>query len=70
MDGLDAEQHALLASIMGNSSQAQAFNPIIPTSAPAQTAAPAASVPFTPPAGDANRVLTQAEIDALFASMT
>ncbi len=68
MDGLNAEQQALLASIMGNSSQAQALRPNIPT--PAAPAAPAASVPFTPPAGDTNRVLSQAEIDALFASMT
>ena len=29
MDGLSAEQQALLASIMGNSSQAQAMNPTI-----------------------------------------
>lgn len=70
MDGLSAEQQALLASIMGNSSQAQAMNPTV--SAPAApapaAAAPAAAIP--PAGGNENRVLSQAEIDALFAAMT
>ena len=70
MDGLSAEQQALFASIMGNSSQAQALNPSF---APAAPVAPAASpIPAAaPPAGgNENRVLSQAEIDALFAAMT
>lgn len=75
MDGLSAEQQALLASIMGNSSQAQAMNPSITpaASAPAASApSPAPSpVPAMPAAGgNENRVLSQAEIDALFAAMT
>lgn len=70
MDGLSAEQQALLASIMGNSSQAQAMNPTI-TPAATPAAAPAAAAPAIPPAGgNENRVLSQAEIDALFAAMT
>ena len=70
MDGLSAEQQALLASIMGNSSQAQAMNPTI-TPVAAAAPAPAAAAPAIPPAGgNENRVLSQAEIDALFAAMT
>ena len=73
MDGLSAEQQALLASIMGNSSQAQAMNPSFTAAAP--TPAPAAAAPAPAPAmpaagGNENRVLSQAEIDALFAAMT
>ncbi len=70
MDSLSAEQQALLASIMGNSSQAQAMNPTItPAASPAPAAA--APAPAIPPAGgNENRVLSQAEIDALFAAMT
>ncbi len=73
MDGLSAEQQALLASIMGNSSQAQAMNPSFTAAAP--TPAPAAAAPTPAPAmpaagGNENRVLSQAEIDALFAAMT
>ena len=70
MDSLSAEQQALLASIMGNSSQAQALNPTItPAASPAPAAA--APAPAIPPAGgNENRVLSQAEIDALFAAMT
>ena len=70
MDGLSAEQQALLASIMGNSSQARALNPTFTAPAPAPTPA-AAPAPAVPPAGgNENRVLSQAEIDALFAAMT
>lgn len=60
-NGLNAEQQALLASIMGKSSQAGGggFNP-----AAAQTQAPAA-----PAAADPGKMLSQAEIDALIASM-
>ncbi len=66
MDGLTPEQKALFASIMGNSSQEQAKNPTIPvveTHEPEQPAPVAASDP------NENRVLSQAEIDALIASM-
>ncbi len=70
MDSLSPEQQALFASIMGNSSQAKALSPTIPTPAPAAAPTPAAApAPAAPPAGDSNRVLSQAEIDALFASM-
>ena len=65
-NGLDAEQQALLASIMGKSPQAgggAAFtaSQVTPAApAPAQASAPA----------DPGRMLSQAEIDALIASMT
>lgn len=64
-NGLDAEQQALLASIMGKSPQvgggaAFTATQVTPATAPAP-AAPAASNP--------GRVLSQAEIDALIASM-
>ena len=67
-NGLDPEQQALLASIMGKSPQAgggSAFSAAQVTPAPA----PAAAAPA--PAADANpgRILSQAEIDALIASM-
>ena len=58
MDTLNAEQQALFASIMGNSSQNRT---VLPIQEPAQPASPA---------GDSNRLLSQAEIDALIASMT
>ncbi len=71
MDGLSAEQQALLASIMGNSSQAQAMNPTItPAATPAPAAAAPTPAPAAPAGGNENRVLSQAEIDALFAAMT
>ena len=78
MDGLSAEQQALLASIMGNSSQAKALNPTVtpvatpaPSVAAAPSPAPAPAAPAMPAAGgNENRVLSQAEIDALFAAMT
>ncbi len=69
MDGLSAEQQALFASIMGNSSQTQAMTPNI---APAASApAPVAAAAPAPAAGggDPGRKLSQAEIDALIASM-
>ena len=73
LSGLSPEQQALFASIMGNSSQARALNPSfgMPAS-PAPAAKPAAApapAPAPAPAVNANRVLSQAEIDALFASM-
>ncbi|MBO5552158.1 MAG: hypothetical protein J5966_09390 [Lachnospiraceae bacterium] len=58
MDGLSKEQAALFASIMQNSSQASALNPAIP--------APVEEKKDDNP----NRLLSQAEIDALIASMT
>ncbi len=66
-NGLDPEQQALLASIMGKSPQAgggAAFTASQVTPAPAAAPAPAASAPADP-----GRMLSQAEIDALIASM-
>ena len=74
--GLSPEQQALFASIMGNSYQAKAQNPTVPDAAPAPAPQPspvmaAAPAPEPAPAGggDSGRVLSQAEIDALIASM-
>lgn len=70
LSGLSPEQQALFASIMGNSSQAQAHSPVIPTPDPTPVASDPA--PAAAPAGgggDDGRVLSQAEIDALIASM-
>ena len=60
--GLSAEQQALLASIMGKSSQAGGggFNPSTPVSAGGAAPLPA----------DNGKMLSQAEIDALIASMS
>ena len=61
-NGLDPEQQALLASIMGKSPQAgggAAFSAAQVAPKPAAAAAPA----------DPGRMLSQAEIDALIASM-
>ena len=72
LSGLSPEQQALFASIMGNSSQAQAHSPVIPTPDPTPVAAapePAAAAPAMGGGGDDGRVLSQAEIDALIASM-
>ncbi|MBR2185969.1 MAG: hypothetical protein IJ857_01390 [Lachnospiraceae bacterium] len=57
---------------MGNSSQAKAQSPVIPAMPAAAPVAPAAPTPVmsaAPAGGDSNRVLSQAEIDALIASM-
>ncbi len=72
-NGLDPEQQALLASIMGKSPQAgggAAFSAAQNTPAPALSA-PAAPAPAPAPSAAASpgRVLSQAEIDALIASM-
>ena len=67
INGLDPEQQALFASIMGKSPQpggGAAFSAA--NAAPVQTAAPA---PAAAPAGNPGRVLSQEEIDALIASM-
>lgn len=69
--GLDAEQQALLASIMGKSPQAgggAAFSAakVSPVpAAPVASAAPAAA----PQPDNSGRMLSQDEIDALIASM-
>lgn len=64
-NGLSAEQQALLASIMGKSSQAGGGGGFSPANVPsAGGAAPAA-----PSGGDSGKMLSQAEIDALIASM-
>ena len=61
MDTLSAEQQALLASIMGNSSQAKALNPTItPAATPAPAAAPTPAPAIPPAGGNENRVLSQA----------
>ena len=70
-NGLDPEQQALLASIMGKSPQAgggAAFTAsnVSPAAAPAAPA-PAAAAPA---GGNPGRILSQAEIDALIASMS
>ena len=62
-NGLDPEQQALLASIMGKSPQAGgggAFSAAKVSPAPAASPAPA----------DPGRMLSQEEIDALIASMS
>ena len=68
-NGLSPEQQALFASIMGNSSQAKALNPVVeakePEKADKENMKCAADT-----GGDPNRMLSQAEIDALIASMT
>ena len=67
-NGLDPEQQALLASIMGKSPQVgggAAFTAAKVSPAPAPASAPAAA----PVGGDPGRMLSQAEIDALIAFM-
>ena len=63
-NGLDPEQQALLASIMGKSSQQGSGSFNIPQPAGTAAAAPA------PDPGNSGRMLNQSEIDALIASMT
>ena len=65
-NGLDPEQQALLASIMGKSPQAGGGAAFTASQvSPSPSAAPAAA----PSPADSGRVLSQAEIDALIASM-
>ena len=69
VNGLSPEQQALFASIMGNSPQAgggAAFSAAKVIPAPGG-AAPAAAAPAS---SDPGKMLSQAEIDALIASMT
>lgn len=64
-NGLNAEQQALLASIMGKSSQAGGGGGFSPSQVqPAGGDAPAAAAPADP-----GKMLSQAEIDALIKSM-
>lgn len=64
-NGLNAEQQALLASIMGKSSQAGGGGGFSPSQVqPAAGASTAAAAP-----ADSGKMLSQAEIDALIASM-
>ncbi len=68
-NGLDPEQQALLASIMGKSPQAGGGGAFSASQvAPAPAAAPAAGA--APAPADSGRMLSQEEIDALIASMT
>ena len=67
-NGLSPEQQALLASIMGKSSQAGGGGGFSPSSVP--TPGAAAPAPAAPPSGgDSGKMLSQVEIDALIASM-
>ena len=66
-NGLTPEQQALLASIMGKSSQAGGGGGFSPASVPTP-AAPATPAAAPSPA-DSGKMLSQAEIDALIASM-
>ncbi|MCR5301240.1 MAG: hypothetical protein K6E49_02240 [Lachnospiraceae bacterium] len=69
-NGLDPEQQALLASIMGKSPQAGGGASFTASQvSPAPAAAPAAAPAPDAGGGNSGRVLSQAEIDALIASM-
>ena len=67
-NGLSPEQQALLASIMSKSSQAGGGGGFSPSSVPAAGGAAAAPAAAPSPA-DSGKMLSQAEIDALIASM-
>ena len=62
-NGLNAEQQALLASIMGKSSQAGGGFSV------SQVPPAAGAAPAPTPSADPGKMLSQAEIDALIASM-
>ena len=64
-NGLNAEQQALLASIMGKSSQAGGGGGFSVSSVPPVSTPAAAPAPDT----GSSKMLSQAEIDALIASM-
>ena len=68
-NGLTEEQQALLASIMGKSSQAGGGGGFKVSSVPPVNAAPAAAPTPAPVPSDPGKMLSQAEIDALIASM-
>ena len=65
-NGLNAEQQALLASIMGKSPQAGGGGGFSASQA-APASPPAGAAPAAP--ADPGKMLSQAEIDALIASM-
>ncbi len=67
-NGLNAEQQALLASIMSKSSQAGGGGGFSFASA-TQSAAAAPSPAPAAPSANSSKMLSQAEIDALIASM-
>jgi hypothetical protein len=67
-NGLSPEQQALLASIMGKSSQAGGGGGFSPANVPPAAASAPAAAP-APSAADSGKMLSQAEIDALIASM-
>ncbi len=67
-NGLDPEQQALLASIMGKSPQAGGGGAF--TAAQASPAPAVAALAAAPNPADSGRMLSQEEIDALIASMT
>ncbi len=62
-NGLDPEQQALLASIMGKSSQQGGGGFTAPST-------PAAGAAAAPNPADSGKMLSQSEIDALIASMS
>ena len=66
VNGLSPEQQALLASIMGKSSQQGGGGFSMPGAVPTP-ATPAAADPAS--AANSGRMLSQSEIDALIASM-
>lgn len=66
-NGLSAEQQALLASIMGKSPQAGGGGGF--SAAQAQTPAAAGAGAAPAASSDPGKMLSQAEIDALIASM-
>jgi hypothetical protein len=68
-NGLNAEQQALLASIMGKSSQAGGGGGFSFAAAQQQSAPAASPTPAAPSPAESGRMLSQAEIDALIASM-
>ena len=70
VNGLSAEQQALLASIMGKSSQAGGGGGFTASMVkPAAVATPVATASAPAASADPGRMLSQAEIDALIASM-
>ena len=66
-NGLSAEQQALLASIMGKSPQAGGGGGFTASQAAPATPAAGGAAPAAP--ADPGKMLSQAEIDALIASM-
>ena len=70
-NGLDQEQQALLASIMGKSPQAGGGGAFSAASvSPAAVPGASAPAPAAPANNNPGRLLSQEEIDALIASMS